>query len=317
MIATPNDKVRPEYCLDAFQRIALWTVGYAVDSGPNAGANGPILPKCEIDALGVPFPAILRRLAGGPDAANLSEREVNYWGKTIRRAAFSDGWERPVHAVPGEPVPPGVPHHIEITPDLGCMPFSDINAAIERLAISHGVPADELCFKHRGVRIADADMLFRMVRIKPGDAGALADALANWRDQASARLAQARADAGEEYTIPLPAWLRNARLPRPELAKLIGRTLQTLYRWDQQGYGPYGFEWHKGRRVSGNLVLVDMEANWPTIEGLMMRELRKTADWRERIKQSVEHFMYGENPVLEEIIKNEERARKETQCQAS
>ena len=46
MIATPKTtKTRPEYCLDAYQRVALWTLGYAIDSNPAAAANGPILPR--------------------------------------------------------------------------------------------------------------------------------------------------------------------------------------------------------------------------------------------------------------------------------
>ena len=318
MIMTQSGAFRLEYSLDAFVRIGIWVASRGTDTNPDTAANGPILPKCEIDALGIPIESILRQLAGETVVDKQPARELTYWNGGVRRAAFAKDGERPVHFAPGEAVPEGDPHHIELTPELCYMPLSDNIAAIELLAYNHGIPPDEFLFKWRGVRITDADMLFRMVRMRPDDAGALVDALPQWRDQCIARIAQVRADAGEEYTVPVPAWVRNARLPRQELAENMGLSLYTLYRWDRHGQASFGFAWVKGRRVSGNLVLVNVEANWPTIEGIILRESRKVAVVRrEKIKKSVEAFMYSQNPVLDEVIVNEERARRENECQVN
>jgi len=318
MITTQNNDFRPECCLDTLVRIGLWVASRATDTGPDAAVNGPILPKCEIDALGIPIEDILRQLAGEPVVIALPTRELNYWDGSIVRAAFSKDGERPVHFAPGEPVPKGSPHHIELAAKMGCMPLSDTISAIEKLAFNHGIPADEFLFTWRGVRITDADMLFRMVRLKPDDAGALADALPQWRDQCISRIAQARATAGEKYTIPVPAWVRGALLPRPILAENLGFHPHTLYTWDRQGYASHhDLVWQKGVKISGNLVLIDVEANWPTIEALIGRESRKAAVRREKIRNSVEAFMYGQNPVLDAVIANEERSLEEKRCKAS
>jgi len=205
---------RLEYCLDALQHLFMWTLGFAADPGPLSSINGPILTRYELEAIGIPIKPMLWRMAGEPVAADIPDREIAYYGRTIRRCAFSNGGERPVHIVPGDSVPPGDADHMELTPALECMPFSDINSAIERLARDRGIPPEELHFKYRGVRISDADMLYRMARIRPEAIADIADALTEWRDRAATRLSKARADAGEHYTIPVPAWVRGAWLPR-------------------------------------------------------------------------------------------------------
>ena len=192
--------------------------------------------------------------------------------------------------------------------------FADLDAGIGRLANALGIPEGELRFTFNGVRITDADLMVRMVRIQPDAAGKMADALNQWRERTSVRIVQAQVEAEPEYSSPVPPKLRGARLPRPELAEILGCVPHTIWRWDRAECGPYGYPWRPGRQVAGNVVLCDIDANWSTIDALMQRAHRKDRRWREALERAVERFQESQNPVFSEVIVREERGRRSTEC---
>jgi len=304
--------IRPESCIEVAHRLWTWAISHALDPNPQS-ANGPIMYAHEFIDLEVPLSAMLRRLAGGPDAADLPEREVKYWNRAVRRAAFAEGKKRPVHFSPGEPVPEGVLHHAELSPEPGCLPFSDIGAAQDRLAAAYRIPGEVMRFVYNGVHIGDADILVRLVRIRPGEVAAIVAALDRWRDNAIARLMDASLSE-VDYAPDVPDWVRGKPLSRPFLAKFIGRTRKTLRIWDRTGEGPFDLPWVPGTKIGGNVVQYDVGTIWTTIDGIMTRAGRKRERWIEAMKRQIESYMAGENPVVDAVVAREKSARRSVPC---
>jgi len=300
--------IRQESCIEVFHRLGVWTISHALDPNPQS-ANGPIMYGHEFIDLDIPLPAILRQLAGGAAVIDLPDREVAYWNRFVRRAAFAVGRKRPVHIVPGDPLPSGALHHAELTPEPGCLPFSDLYAALDRLAGDFRIPEEVMHFVYNGIHVGDADILARIIRIKPGEAGAVADALDRWRDSALAHL-RAASPAEVDYAPDVPDWMRGKPLSRPILAKFIGRTRKTLRVWDRTEEGPFGLSWVPGTRIGGNVVQYDVGANWATIDAIMSRAGRKRERWEEALKREVECYMAGENPVVDEVVAREKNAQR-------
>lgn len=276
-----------------------WTVGFCrkIRSGvPRDNIEGWLLYSGYMQVIGLDADRILRGLSVLTDRDMWAETPpFDFWRRAILKVACRRADGTLEFCRPGRHIPESLPiDSIFFTPDPAMIPYYDITEAMKREGHRWGVKLRELLFQYNGKVIRSASALADMILNRDMEPRRVCDALDRWRDTLADRIytgavvtqEPVEVDAIEEETetpesdedFHTPKSFHGQLISGAELARFLGRTSKTLRRWDSLGYVPSGKKWTPGRKVSGNLVVYELAANWPAIQSMIRRERDKRSD---------------------------------------
>lgn len=275
-----------------------WTVGFCRkvrDGMPRDDIEGWLLYSGYMKVIDLDVSSILRELSVTTDRYAWAETPpFDFWRRAIMKVAC----RRPDGGLefcrPGHRIPEDLPiDSVFFTPDPAMIPYYDITEAMKREGRRRGVKLRELLFQYNGKVIRSANALADMVLNRDLEPRRVCDALDRWRDNLASRIVKGtvvtedpvtvqeapkpeEAESDDEFHTPQD--FHGRMVSGAQLSKYLKRTSKTLRRWDQLGMVPTGKKWIPGMKVSGNVVLYELAANWPAIQSMIRRERDEKID---------------------------------------
>ena len=279
--------------LGVYYRSCVWTLGWCRQVKariPEGDIEGLHLNAYEMRFLGLDLGVVLRQIAAETYRASLkAEPPLDYWSHAVQRYAYRTADDELRWARPGSKVPDGCTvEKVQFRSNPKHLPFSDLCESLRRYGRPLGLKSWNLLFSYEGVTIENASELADVVKAFGLSTHTVGEALLEWRDKsyamvggcemAEATQAPAKKESAEEEEPPVDPRLEGLVMPRPMLAKAIGKSIRTLKNWDKAGYVPTGVKWHPPTRVSGNMAMYEVGRNWPAIQSMMPVERDRDAD---------------------------------------
>ena len=272
-----------------------WTVGFCrkMRGGiPRDDMEGWLLCSGYMQVLGLDVATILQDLAGNPErGVCLDAPTLEFWRRAIRKVACRRSDGKLEFCRPGSRLSQAQSiEQVLFTPDPAMIPYCDITEAMKREGQSQGVRLRELLFQYNGKVIRSASALADLVLNRDLEPRRVCEALDRWRDNLADRIMGGHVattdtagepvaqtvneveDIEKDEDVHTPQSFHGQLVSGAQLAKYMGKTSRTLRRWDTLRMVPTGKKWIPGMKVSGNVILYELSANWPAIQSMIRRE---------------------------------------------